>query len=390
MSRSDLLTEAVQTFKVVVGSSPSHAALAPGRVNLIGEHTDYNNGFVLPIAIDRGTVMVGAGRHDSILRISSKNLNDSIQVALDNLTTTTEHSWSNYNKGVAFELRKMGLTLRGADLLINSDVPVASGLSSSAALEMATVHILMALNDISLAPRDIVRICHSAEYDFVGVHCGMMDQFISGLGRKNQVMFLDCQSLAYEHIPIPADCRFVVCDTGVERQLAASEYNKRRQECSEGVHELKAVLPSVESLRDVSVRDFELHKGRLSELIRKRCRHVISENSRVLQSVAALKNQDLSEFGKLMYQSHLSLKNDYEVSCPELDIVVDICAEEEGVYGARMTGAGFGGCAISLVKREFTDALVDRLRTEYPQKTGRRPGVYICTAEDGARHWNLA
>jgi len=390
MTQSELLTGAVQAFKTQFGSSPTHVATAPGRVNLIGEHTDYNDGFVLPVAINRQTVIGASLRDDSMLCIFSKNNESFVQASLATLTATKEHSWSNYSKGVAFELQRKGYTIRGANLVINSDVPVASGLSSSAALEMATAYALLILNKISLPPQEIINICHRAEFDFVGVHCGVMDQFISCLGRRGHALFLDCQRLAYDHIPIPEGAAFVVCDTGVGRELAASEYNIRRQQCAEGVRELKSVLPSIQTLRDVSLEDFEQHKGRLGDLIRRRSRHVISENHRVLQSVTALRKNDLSEFGKLMYQSHLSLKNDYEVSCPELDCVVDICAEEEGVYGARMTGAGFGGCAICLVNREFAGAVVRRLLIEYRQKTGRTPQVYLCTAEDGAHSWELS
>jgi galactokinase len=385
MTQSELLSGAVHAFKTRFGSSPTHVATAPGRVNLIGEHTDYNNGFVLPVAINRQTVTVASLRDDSMLGLFSKNNDSFIQVSLATLAATKEHSWSNYSKGVVFELQKRGHKLQGANLVINSDVPIASGLSSSAALEMATAYALLALNKISLPPQEIINVCHRAEFDFVGVHCGVMDQFISCIGKRGHALFLDCQSLAYEYVPIPADVAFVVCDTSVGRQLAASEYNIRRQQCADGVRGLKTVLPSIQTLRDVSHENFEQHKGRLGNLIQRRSKHVIFENRRVLQSVAALRKNDLSEFGKLMYQSHLSLKNDYEVSCPELDVVVDICAEEEGVYGARMTGAGFGGCAICLVKREFAEAVVHRLLVEYPQKTGRSPSVYLCTAEDGAR-----
>lgn len=384
MTQSELLTGAVRAFKTQFGSSPTHVATAPGRVNLIGEHTDYNNGFVLPVAINRQTVIVASLRDDSMLALFSKNNELFVQVFLATLAATKEHSWSNYSKGVAFELQKRGHRLRGANLVINGDVPLASGLSSSAALEMATAYALLALNKISLAHQEIINTCHRAEFDFVGVHCGVMDQFVSCLGKRGHALFLDCQSLAHEHVPIPAEAAFVVCDTGVRRQLAASEYNIRRQQCAEGVRVLKSVFPSIQSLRDVSLEDFEQHKGRLGDIIRKRSKHVVSENYRVLQSVAALRKNDLSEFGKLMYQSHLSLKNDFGVSCSELDSVVDICAEEEGVYGARMTGAGFGGCAICLVKREFADAVIKRLLVEYPQKTGGTPNVYLCTAEDGA------
>lgn len=385
MGTSDLITATAQAFKDRFGSFPTHVSSAPGRVNLIGEHTDYNNGYVFPVAINRRTVIAASPRSDRILHIHAHNFNSSVEESLDRLEHTKEHSWSNYIKGVASMLQESSKKLTGATLLINSDVPNSAGLSSSAALEMASAYALLALNGIAMDPRDIITICHNAEFEFVGVHCGIMDQFVSCMGKKNHALFLDCDSLRYEHVQIPSGCKLVVCDTGVKRHLATSEYNIRRQQCSEGAHQFSYVLPSVKTLRDISVNQFEQHKGKLGDIIRKRCRHVIYENERVLLSVAALKKNDLSEFGKLMYQSHMSLKNDYEVSCIELDAVVDICAEVEGVYGARMTGAGFGGAAICLVESTQADEVVEKLQYEYPRKTNHKPLIQICTIEDGAQ-----
>jgi galactokinase len=385
MSNSDLITETVQLFKAKFGSPPTYVSSAPGRVNLIGEHTDYNNGYVFPVAINRQTVIAASPRSDKNLCIHAHNFNSSIEQSLDKLERTKEKSWSNYSKGVASVLQESTRHLIGANLLINSDIPNSAGLSSSAALEMATAYALLALNDITMAPHDVINICHNAEFEFVGIHCGIMDQFISCMGKRDHALFLDCESLHFEHVRIPEGCKLVVCDTGVKRHLATSEYNIRRQQCSEGAQQLSYVLPSVKTLRDISVKQFEQHKGELGDIIRKRCRHVIYENERVLLSVAALKKNDLSEFGKLMYQSHMSLKNDYEVSCVELDTVVDICAEVDGVYGARMTGAGFGGAAICLVESGHVDAVVKRLQLEFPQKTGHKPTIQICTIEDGAQ-----
>ncbi len=385
MSKSDLFNATAEAFKTKFGIPPACVSSAPGRVNLIGEHTDYNNGYVFPIAINRQTVIAASPRSDRNLCIHAHNFGSSVEESLDNLERTKEKSWSNYCKGVASMLQESGKKLMGANLLINSDIPNGAGLSSSAALEMATAYVLLALNDIAIPSQEIINICHNAEFEFVGVHCGIMDQFVSCMGKKDHALFLDCESLKYEHVWIPARCKLVICDTGVKRHLATSEYNIRRQQCSEGAHQLSYVVPSVKTLRDVSVKQFEQHKAKLGDIIRKRCRHVIYENERVLSSVTALKKNDLSEFGKLMYQSHMSLKNDYEVSCPELDMVVDICAEVEGTYGARMTGAGFGGAAICLVESKQVDAVVKRLQIEYPQKTGHKPAIQICTPEDGAR-----
>lgn len=382
---SDIFSTAAAVFKTKFGVLPSYIASAPGRVNLIGEHTDYNNGFVLPVAINRKTIIAISPRSDAKLGLYAHNFNASVTVGLEQLERTKENSWSNYSKGVASVLQGKGKSLRGSNLMIHSDIPSGAGLSSSAALEMATAHALLALNTITMSAAEIIEVCHSAEYDFVGVHCGIMDQFISCMGMKNHALFLDCQSLEYEHVPIPLGCKLVVCDTGVKHSLGASEYNTRRQQCSEGAQQLSLVIPNVKTLRDVSVKQFEEHKDRLGTLVKKRCKHVVHENERVLQSVTALRRNDLSEFGKLMYQSHLSLKNDYEVSCTELDSVVDICAEADGVYGARMTGAGFGGAAICLVQSECADAVVERLRIEYPQRARRKPTIQVCTVEDGAQ-----
>ena len=385
MITSSLITDSVKAFKVKFGVSPTHVSSAPGRVNLIGEHTDYNNGYVFPVAINRRTVIAASPRNDHTLHIHAHNFDSTIEVALNKLERSKEKSWSNYTKGVASALREKGLQLHGANILINSDVPNGAGLSSSAALEMASAYMLLALNDIEMPPIDIINVCHNAEFQFVGVHCGIMDQFIACVGKKDHALFLDCESLDYEHVLIPAGCSIVVCDTGLKRRLASSEYNIRRQQCSEGAQQLSYVIPSVKTLRDVSVKQFEQHKQRLGDVIQRRCRHVIYENERVLQSVIALKKNELSEFGKLMYQSHMSLKDNYAVSCAELDAVVDICAEVDGVYGARMTGAGFGGAAICLVKNEQADAVVKRLHVEYPKRTGHRPTIQVCTVEDGAR-----
>ncbi len=384
MDQTDLISLSAQAFQAKLHHPPLYIATAPGRVNLIGEHTDYNNGYVFPVAINRKTVVAASPRTDGKLVLYAHNFNASVEVALSNLERTKEQSWSNYSKGVASVLLDEGKKLPGANLLINSDIPNGAGLSSSAALELATAYALLALGNLSVPPLEIIHACHDAEFEFVGVHCGVMDQFISCLGKRNHALFLDCQTLRYEHVPVPEHCKLIVCDTGVKRSLAGSEYNIRRQQCSEGAQQLSYVLPSVTTLRDVSVAQFEQHKGRLGDVIRKRCRHVIHENERVLNSVKALKRNDLSDFGKLMYQSHMSLKNDYEVSCRELDAVVDICAEVEGVYGARMTGAGFGGAAICLVESDQSDAVVRRLREEYPKATGRTPIIQVCTVEDGA------
>jgi galactokinase len=248
---------------------------------------------------------------------------------------------------------------------------------------MAAAYTFMALNNFHVPELEIIRLCQRAEHEFVGVRCGIMDQFITCLGRSRHALFLDCRTLEYRYLPFPENLRLVIIDTGVKRALASSSYNLRREECAAAARGLSAALPSVQELRDVTPEEFDRHEGLLPPVIRKRCKHVVTENARVLRAVESLRTGNIPEFGKLMYDSHLSLQHDYEVSCPELDALVDICAEASGVYGARMTGAGFGGCAISLVEEKSVAELLARIEREYPMKTGKTPAVYVCTFEDG-------
>jgi len=375
----------VERFTTVFGASPTVVARAPGRINLIGEHTDYNDGFVLPCAVDLSVTVATRPNTHGTINAHAALFNESRTVALDKLRPSPEAGWMNYVSGVAHELGVRGIPLTGADLLIDGNVPLGAGLSSSAAIEVATAMALLALAHSTLPGTEIALACQRAEHTFAGVQCGIMDQFISALGQKDHALFLDCRSLAYELVPIPTNARIVICDTTVSRELAVSGYNARRQSCERGVSIIQRKFPEVRALRDVTSVMIEDFRSHLEPEVFRRCHHVVTENERVLQSVRALRNGDLSEFGKLMYQSHLSLRRDYEVSCPELDAVVDICAEEEEVFGARMTGAGFGGCAICLVREDHVAHLMNRLSEEFPAKTGRTPRLYSCSIEDGAR-----
>jgi galactokinase len=376
---------AIAAFRLQFGTDPALVVSAPGRVNLIGEHTDYNDGFVLPAAINRRTAIAAGPRTDNKLDIAAANLNARLQVSMDDLFSGRARAWTSYVYGVAYLLMARGERLGGANLAIYGNIPRGGGLSSSAALEIAAAYALLTLNNITVPAADIIRLCQKAEHDFADVLCGIMDQFISCLGQKDAALFLDCRSLEYRIVSIPPQVRIVVCDTGIKRALAASAYNTRRRECAAGVAALRRVLPDISSLRDVPVAAFAQHEHLLEPTVRRRCKHVVTENARVERAVSDLQNGDLSEFGKLMYDSHLSLQHDYEVSCTELDAVVDICAEEDGVYGARMTGAGFGGCAIALVDTYHANQVATRLADEYPQKTGKTPKIFICSAEDGVR-----
>lgn len=362
-------------------------ARAPGRVNLIGEHTDYNQGFVLPVAVDKEILMTANPRGDRKVILHSLNFKGKVEFSLDEIEFEEEDPWGNYPKGVFFQLQAFGFKLKGLNGLYEGNIPLGGGLSSSAAIEVVTAVILKRLNELKLSPLEIIKLCQRAENEFVGVQCGIMDQFVSLLGKKNKALFLDCRTLKYELVPLNfKDVKIVIADTQVKRDLVSSEYNLRRRECEEGVKFFKKYLPGITSLRDVSVRAFEEHKDKLSEVIRKRCKHVVYENERVVEAKEALSCGDLLKFGRLLNQSHQSLKEDYQVSCQELDLMVEIASRFRGALGSRMTGAGFGGCTISLVKKEVVEEFMRVIKEEYEKKTGIKPLVYECRVVDGANN----
>jgi galactokinase len=271
------------------------------------------------------------------------------------------------------------------DAVFTGNIPQAAGLSSSAAMEVATAVTLEKISGLNIDPEQIALLCQKAENKFVGVNCGIMDQFISRMGQKDHALLLDCRSLSFDLIPLHFDTiKIVVCNTGVKRGLVDSEYNKRRAECERGVKILEKFLPGIEALRDVEIDDLVKYSSHLSEITEKRCRYVVKENIRVLESVDALIEGDLIRFGDLMNDSHIGLRDDYEVSCPELDAMVEIAWSMDGVVGSRMTGAGFGGCTVSLVVEDTLQEFIDKINDEYPKRTGLKPEIYVCTAEDGA------
>ncbi|HXG92027.1 MAG TPA: galactokinase [Blastocatellia bacterium] len=357
---------------------------APGRVNLIGEHTDYNDGFVMPSAIDLYTWAAIAPRDDRKLKIHSENFNESIEFDLDEAAPRARAHWSDYPRGIAAVLERAGHRLRGANILIRGDVPIGSGLSSSAAIEIATGYALMENTDLPIDRLELALLCQRAENQFVGMRCGIMDQFISCNGRAGEALLLDCRSLDYELLSLAGDVRLVICNTMVKHELASGEYNARRAECEAGVRHLAKHLPHARALRDVTLAELEQHGRDLPEVIYRRCQHVISENDRVIEAAAALRRGDLIAFGQLMRESHRSLRDDYEVSCAELDLMVDLANKVEGVYGARMTGGGFGGCTINLVKAESIEDFKREVAHGYEKATGRTPEIYICGAAEGA------
>jgi galactokinase len=357
---------------------------APGRVNLIGEHTDYNDGFVMPAAIGFYTWVAIAPRDDRKVVARSDNVSEEVEFDMDEDDPRARNHWSDYVRGVAVVLNQAGHRLRGANMLILGEVPIGAGLSSSAAIEVATGYALLENSGLPVDRAELAKLCQLAENQFVGTRCGIMDQFISCFGQAGKALMLDCRSLDHRLLPLPEGVRMAICNTKVRHELASGEYNARRADCEAGVRHLAKSLPHVRALRDVGLEELERYGGDLPETIYKRCRHVITENARVLEAAAALDGGDLPAFSRLMDESHRSLRDDYEVSCEELDLMVKLSAKIEGVYGARMTGGGFGGCTISLVEVGRVAQFKLAVTRGYEQVTGVSPDIYVCTAEDGA------
>lgn len=345
-------------------------AMAPGRVNLIGEHTDYNDGFVLPMTIDRAVYIGLRPRNDNLCKMYSVNYDEQSEWSLDDISKSERQPWTDFLKGVQQQLLAAGYELKGVEGVVYGDVPLGSGLSSSAAIEVAMAFALQNAFQFDMNPVDMATLCQRAENEFVGLQCGIMDQFVSRLGKRNQALFLDCRTLQYEHIPFSFDeVALLIVDTRKKRELAKSAYNERRAECAEAVAFFRSINSQVTALRDVSPEEFEKHKELLSGKLRGRVRHVVTENRRVLDAVAALKGNDISFFGNLMYASHRSLREDYNVSCEELDWIVDK-ARDNGALGARLTGAGFGGCALVLTSKDRTEPIIEKVGHGYRERFG--------------------
>jgi galactokinase len=370
-------------FRKLYGQDPL-VVQAPGRVNLIGEHTDYNEGFVCPAAIGFQTQIAIAKRPNRQMVLASENYGEQVEYDLANLPATPRDHWSDYAVGVVRLLEKKVGNLPGANLLLQGDVPQGAGLSSSASLEVAVCKAFLELAGKTMVGVAVALLCQQAENEFVGARCGIMDQFISVHGKKNHALRLDCRSLDYRLFPIPADARLVICNTMVRHSLSGGEYNIRRAECESAARFFAARIPGVKSLRDVTLADFEKFGGEMPEIIQKRCRHILTENLRVLRAADALEAGDLNVFGKLMDESHLSLRDDFAVSCEELDIMVEFAQKNAGVYGARMTGGGFGGCTINLVQEDHIENFRKNVAAGYQGATGLLPEIYISSAADGA------
>jgi galactokinase len=381
MSQSIALDLACK-FKRHFGAAPQ-LFRAPGRVNLIGEHTDYNDGFVLPAALELGTFVAVAARADRVLRICTLAFDASAAFQLDDPSPAPRGDWSDYVRGVAIELERAGHQLRGADLMIGSDLPIGAGLSASAALEVGTGYALLQISGAEINLIELAKYCQRAENNFVGIRCGIMDQFISCLGVEGCALLIDCRSVTAKPIQIDPSARLVICDTMVRHQLASSEYNPRRRDCERAVRLLSDALGGVNALRDVTLEVLEKHAALLPDQILNRARHVVAENARALDAVAALEAGDLAACGQLMNESHASLRDEYEVSCPELDLMVELALDVEGVFGSRMTGAGFGGCTVSLVEAGAVHHFTELVGEAYREATGRTPRIFSSSPQRG-------
>jgi galactokinase len=384
-----LLAEQYPDARVTIEANPEDVRVvrAPGRVNLIGEHTDYNDGFVLPAAIDLEIRLAAFRTHDKRVEVTLLATGERAGFDLDD-PGPRQGTWIDYVAGTAWSLGEAGLPIRGFRAVLSSTLPISAGLSSSAALELAAAYALVDHDAFGVAPTNrmtLARLAQRAENEYVGVQCGLMDQFASSHGTPGAAMLLDCRSLAYRSVPLPlAEHELVVCDTGASRRLTGSEYNQRRAQCEQGVATIAATEPNVRSLRDVDAAMLDRHAARLDPVVRRRCEHVVRENERVLATAAALEVGDLRAVGELFAAGHASLRNLFEVSSPELDALVEIAVGEEGTVAARMTGAGFGGCTVNLVRRDAVASFRRVVMHEYPLRTGLQPSVHVVRPTDGA------
>jgi galactokinase len=380
MTRPSTLAE---RFRARFGALP-RVYRAPGRVNLIGEHTDYNDGFAMPAAIEFYCWAAVGPRDDRKLSIYSEEFSASAEAELTPGAAGPSKTWSDYPVGVALQLDQSGYRLRGANLLIESEVPMGAGLSSSAAIEVATALALANQSGWSLDRVELAKLCQKAENEFVGARVGIMDQFVSLHGQEDHALMLDCRSLTFQSLLIPDSVKLVISNTMVKHELASSEYNRRRADCEEAVRRLSTVLPGIRALRDVSLEQLEKHRDVLSDVTYKRALHVVTENARVLDSGEALRSGDIARFGQRMAESHHSLRDLYEVSCRELDLMVDLASQQRGVFGARMTGGGFGGATINLVDARYAGEFKEEIAKSYERETGLEPQIYICRPAEGA------
>jgi galactokinase len=369
------------------GTDRVHVVRAPGRVNLIGEHTDYNDGFVLPMAIEPEVRIVCRSRNDGVVRLASTAFPDQlVEFSVQKkIAPSPRGSWDNYSRGVAAEMLAAGIPLVGMDALISNTLPVGGGLSSSAAVEVATARALLTLSGSDMDPSRIALLAQKAEHEFAGVPVGIMDQTIVAGGKAGHAMLLDCRDLTKRYVPIDTrELKVVIVNSMVKHELSEGEYGKRRAECAEGVRFFQKSNPAVKALRDVTTAEVDAAEGRLPDVIFRRCRHVVTENARMTEAATQLGHHNYEDVGQLMLQSHASLRDDYEVSAPELDFLVEQAMRVKGVYGARMTGGGFGGCIVTLAQPRAVESLREHLQKTYPERFRKEPAVFATGATAGA------
>lgn len=380
--------QVTQAFRETFGEEPAVIIRAPGRVNLLGEHVDYNEGWVLPAAIDRAVWLAVSPAADDHVTLRALDLDEQATFHLSEINprgaSGNPKSWLNYPAGVAWVLQKAGHSLGGLRGVYTSTVPIGAGVSSSAAVEVAFILAWEALSSLSLSGLDRARLGQQVENEYLGLKSGIMDQFASVHGAADHVILIDCRTLRHELIPYPAGTAIVVADSGVRRELAISEYNVRRSQCEEAVELLRPYIPHIRTLRDVSTEEFELYAHRLPDLLRRRARHVVEECARVLEGVELLRQGDMAGFGALVRQSHISLRDLYEVSILELNVLAAAAWQVPGCYGARLTGAGFGGCVIAVVREDAAGEVQAMMVDAYQQEFGRRPDVFVCEVSEGA------
>jgi galactokinase len=360
------------------------AFAAPGRVNLIGEHTDYTGGLVMPMAIGFRTIAIVSPRQDGRAVFYSANFDETVEFEIASLDRSAKGHWSDYPMGVVWALREAGVAVGGFAMTLGGDVPLGAGLSSSAALEVATAVALLDQSGRMLPLEEIAALCRKAENEYVGAKSGMMDQFIVAGGVADRAMLLDCRSGANELLPLPSAVKVVVCNSMVKHAVATGEYGNRRDEVEAGQVVVVRERPGVAMLRDATVEDLDACRDKMSEASFLRCRHIVTENARVLVAREALMHADMTQFGELMAEAHASFRDDFGASCAEVDMLVAIAARQPGCFGARITGGGFGGCTVNIVKAEDADSFVETVRREYAAATGIKADCFVCEASDGA------
>jgi galactokinase len=388
MSEANITTTVLKAFESQFGRQP-RLFRAPARVNIIGEHCDYNDGFVMPTNTDLYTVLAISARQDRIVRILAIDIDQMAEIHMDDIQADPDGDWLEYPKGVLSVLMNKGFELKGADIVLSGEIPLGGGLSSSASLETVIAFAMLSCAGHEIDRSHMAQMCKAAENNFVGVACGIMDQYVISLAGKDQAMMLDCRSLEYKATPLPLDAQLLVVNSGVHHRLSEGSLNNRRHECERAVEIINASGLKIDALRDLSLTTLDTCRGVLGSLLYRRSRHVVTEIQRVADAYQAMLANDVATLGKLMLQSHQSLKDDFEVSCSELDKLVDIACNCEGVYGARMVGAGFGGCTISLVAKDRVSDVAAEICKQYRPVIGIDPWYHVVGATDPVQEFKI-